>query len=316
LQEEAEADYQQQFPDHFAAFADLAEEQLEEAPGWTDDAHNKQQQQQGMEVDVQEGAAAAASAAQARSAAAKSLLQGQLLQDIVQLHQQLFTSLAAQQLYHKLLSSATVEAAAAGIAATSPQQQQQQQQQDAAREKMFQLCFSLGHQLAAAQQGLLPAAVDRAVLPGLIMALALQHRSLNAAAAATAAAAGQQQQQQFDMQQPVVAEASLMQQPLSDLAQRLTHLLEEWPDHPLLLQLSAIVARLLLLPLTVPLKQALTGLELLLARAQVWEETAAKHVTLKQQLTAIAGLATRWRKLELASWKGLLDRVQAKHAAG
>eukprot|EP00775_Hariotina_reticulata_P010385 gene10385-10543_t len=89
---------------------------------------------------------------------------------------------------------------------------------------------------------------------------------------------------------------------------------QQFPDH--FAAFADLADRLFGLPLTVPLKQALTGLELLLARAQVWEETAAKHVSLKQQLTSIAGLATRWRKLELASWKGLLDRVQATHAAG
>jgi midasin len=48
----------------------------------------------------------------------------------------------------------------------------------------------------------------------------------------------------------------------------------------------------------------------------VWEETAAKHVSLKAQLSAVAAVATRWRRLELASWRGLLVRVAARHAAG
>jgi midasin len=267
--------------------------------------------------DEASAAAAAATAAQAKSAAAKSLLEGQLLQDVVSLHQQLFSALAVHRLQHQL---ATLPASAAGSAALAASNEQQQQLavDDAAREKAFKMCFSLGQQLVAAQQGLLPAAVDKLALPGSIMALALQHRALNTSAAATAAAAAgqQQQQQQLDMQQPFPEEAFLMQQPLSDMSRRLIQLLEEWPEHPLLLQLLAIVQRLLGLPLTVPLKQALTGLELLLARAQVWEETAAKHVSLKQQLAAVAGLATRWRKLELASWKGLLERVRARHAAG
>lgn len=65
-----------------------------------------------------------------------------------------------------------------------------------------------------------------------------------------------------------------------------------------------------------PLKAALTGLELLLARAQVWEESAAKHVSLAQQLEAVAALATRWRKLELAAWRNLLNTTRSRHAAG
>ena len=65
-----------------------------------------------------------------------------------------------------------------------------------------------------------------------------------------------------------------------------------------------------------PLKAALTGLELLLARAQVWEESAAKHVSLARQLEAVAALATRWRKLELAAWRNLLNTTRSRHAAG
>jgi len=49
---------------------------------------------------------------------------------------------------------------------------------------------------------------------------------------------------------------------------------------------------------------------------QVWEETAAKYVSVETELTAIAALATRWRRLELASWRGTLARVTAAHAAG
>ncbi len=48
----------------------------------------------------------------------------------------------------------------------------------------------------------------------------------------------------------------------------------------------------------------------------MWEETAAKHVTIKAQLAAIAGLATRWRRLELTSWRGTLAAVARTHAAG
>jgi len=49
---------------------------------------------------------------------------------------------------------------------------------------------------------------------------------------------------------------------------------------------------------------------------QVWEETAAKYVSVGAELAAVAGLATRWRRLELASWRGTLARVAAVHAAG
>ncbi len=45
---------------------------------------------------------------------------------------------------------------------------------------------------------------------------------------------------------------------------------------------------------------------------QVWEETAARHVSIKAELGALGALATRWRRLELGSWKGALKAVAVK----
>ena len=60
----------------------------------------------------------------------------------------------------------------------------------------------------------------------------------------------------------------------------------------------------------------MTGVELLLARAQLWQNTAAQHVSLQVQLAPLAGLAARWRRLELQAWHNLLDDARAHHAAG
>jgi midasin len=57
-------------------------------------------------------------------------------------------------------------------------------------------------------------------------------------------------------------------------------------------------------------------LELLLLRAQLWQETAARHVSLGAPLAPLAGLAARWRRLELAAWRRLLRRTAARAAAG
>lgn len=48
----------------------------------------------------------------------------------------------------------------------------------------------------------------------------------------------------------------------------------------------------------------------------MWEETAAKHVSLAAQLSQVAALASRWRQLELASWRGLLQRTVQRFAQG
>lgn len=58
------------------------------------------------------------------------------------------------------------------------------------------------------------------------------------------------------------------------------------------------------------------GLELLLARSQLWQETAARHVRLDDQLAPLAALAARWHQLELASWRLMLQRVVQREADG
>jgi hypothetical protein len=72
-----------------------------------------------------------------------------------------------------------------------------------------------------------------------------------------------------DLHAACVPEMSLLQAPVAAFEARVRALLTDYPDHPLLLQLRAVALRLLGLPLRAPLKTALTGLELLLSRAQV-----------------------------------------------
>jgi hypothetical protein len=64
------------------------------------------------------------------------------------------------------------------------------------------------------------------------------------------------------------------------------------------------------------LKAGLTGLELLLARSQLWEETAARHVSISVHLARLGQLAARWRRAELASWRTLLTSTSDRHARG
>ena len=47
-----------------------------------------------------------------------------------------------------------------------------------------------------------------------------------------------------DIQQACVEEAALLQGPVSAVKKRLQHLLQEWPEHPVLDQLLAICHRL------------------------------------------------------------------------
>eukprot|EP00850_Spirogloea_muscicola_P002909 SM000011S19087 [mRNA] locus=s11:783175:828718:+ [translate_table: standard] len=110
------------------------------------------------------------------------------------------------------------------------------------------------------------------------------------------------------------AELSLILKPLAALLQRVGSLLDEWPEHPILMQLVAISERVLGLPSNAPLMKALVGLELLVEKAQLWEANAANFVSLAAKLDEVSCIIMRWRKLELASWPLMLESMRRKHA--
>lgn len=107
--------------------------------------------------------------------------------------------------------------------------------------------------------------------------LCLEVESLSGTAAPTAAAAARSARSvasgtpavDIDIYAPCVAELALLHEPVGAVSRRVASLLADYPDHPVLQQLAAIATRLLGLSLHTPIKTALTGLELLLARAQV-----------------------------------------------
>lgn len=343
LQEESEADFKNLYPDHYATFSDIEGVIDDQPPGDDMDVDHKPAQQAGGEGEED----AAASEGQARSSAAKALLDGELLADIVRLHAATYTALAAA------ISRAGAAATGAGVTAKLPEGLHT----PVSTTDTFQLSYHLGTELLVAMGGGVDVAVDEHTLTGHLYRLCHEHARIAKAAAINAAAAVAEAEGRprkaratgriifeedgsdegvdkfhgmgllslfgaaegamgVDINAPCVEEAALLQEPVAAMARRLRELLEEFPDHPVLAQLAAICARCLSLPLTAPLKTALTGLELLLARAQVWEDTAAKYVSIKAQLTAVAALATRWRKLELACWRNTLKRTAVTHARG
>lgn len=74
---------------------------------------------------------------------------------------------------------------------------------------------------------------------------------------------------------------------------RINQLLQEFEVNPILNMLTEICDRLLNMDITASMKQALTGLELLLSNARIWESNAAKHVSLSAELEECANLARR-----------------------
>ncbi len=106
-------------------------------------------------------------------------------------------------------------------------------------------------------------------------------------------------------------EGRLMLEPLTGMDLRIVALLEEWPEHAILLQVQKCVRRMLSTSWNEPLMKLVTGLDYLVVHAQQWEQNAASHVSLEPHLGQVMLLILRWRKLELLSWPLILtSRVQ------
>ncbi|GFO05689.1 midasin, partial [Plakobranchus ocellatus] len=112
-----------------------------------------------------------------------------------------------------------------------------------------------------------------------------------------------------------VSEVLRCRRVLGSLLARVAQLQQEWPDHPTLLLLNQIMDRIFSFSVLSPVVKYLTGLELLLQKAQDWESNAASFVSLSPQLAEITAVIVEWRKLELSCWKNSLEREELKSKA-
>lgn len=280
-EEEAEEDLRKQFPDQFTAFEDLADPDDLMMDDVGEEYKLLQQQQQNRQRDQRENSSSSSSSA-AAAFSTKEYFLGEILHEVVSIHAEVF-----------------------GGATTALIQ---------SRSTAFIRSYELGMQLVELSGGCLSSQLDQVTATGHLYAAAARARELMAQGGANFSL--NDEKIEADINTPRPEEAVLVQTPLQSLRVRINTLLEEWPDHPVLMQLDAIATRIFSMPVNSSLKTLLTGLELLLARAQVWEETAAKHVTIAPELKAIAALATRWRRLELTGWRALLKRTIARSEAG
>jgi midasin (ATPase involved in ribosome maturation) len=109
--------------------------------------------------------------------------------------------------------------------------------------------------------------------------------------------------------EPNIAEAKLIELPLTQFMIRLRLLLNEYPEHPMLVQLVRITHRVSSIPSNSPVMKMLAGVELLLKKAEEYEKAAPRSLSISKQLTKLTLLVARWRKMELHSWpKALADR--------
>uniref|UniRef100_A0A9J8BXI4 Midasin n=1 Tax=Cyprinus carpio carpio TaxID=630221 RepID=A0A9J8BXI4_CYPCA len=113
---------------------------------------------------------------------------------------------------------------------------------------------------------------------------------------------------------PNMSQARICLPALEQLSKAVRQRLSDWPEHPALVQISMVIERILAFSLSSPLAKFLNGLEILLSKAQDWENNASRAVSLRNELEAITQLIIQWRKLELNCWSSSLDNAQKRHA--
>ncbi|OXB54358.1 hypothetical protein ASZ78_011040, partial [Callipepla squamata] len=114
-------------------------------------------------------------------------------------------------------------------------------------------------------------------------------------------------------QHPNIKQVRQCQPVLDNFAKEVNRLLQEWPEHPVLLQLLVVIDRIQSFPLSSPLSKFLNGLEILLAKAQDWEENASRALSLRKHLDLVTQLIIQWRRLELNCWSVSLDNIMKQH---
>lgn len=96
-------------------------------------------------------------------------------------------------------------------------------------------------------------------------------------------------------------------EPLQELINHIFKLIELFPENAILISLLRASQRLSQVSIYLPLSVLLPGLLLLLRKCQDWEIIAAKHVSLSNELSKLNKIVIDWRKIELNSYKLLLE---------
>ena len=112
---------------------------------------------------------------------------------------------------------------------------------------------------------------------------------------------------------PHPEEVMLAAEPLRKLFDRATEVLQQFPGNELLVQVCRVAARISELHTSTPVGKLLMTVQLLLVKAQEWEQYAAKHVSLHEEMGGLSVLIGRWRDLELKSWGQLLRCKEQKY---
>ncbi|KAM9782721.1 LOW QUALITY PROTEIN: midasin [Neosynchiropus ocellatus] len=113
--------------------------------------------------------------------------------------------------------------------------------------------------------------------------------------------------------QPNMSQSRLCLPVLEQLSGAVKQRLDDWPEHPALVQLTVVMERIMAFSLASPVARFLNGLEILLSKAQDWENNASRSVSLQKHLEPVTQLIIQWRKLELNCWSCSLDNAVKRH---
>lgn len=102
---------------------------------------------------------------------------------------------------------------------------------------------------------------------------------------------------------------------LERLRARATELLHTIPEQVQLQQLVERCDRIAMLDVASPVAKGLAAVELLLTHVDDWQTYASRDTSLQAHATELTNLVVEWRRLELHSWKTLLDDEAAREEA-
>ena len=299
----AQARFERMFPDHTKDFEDLLD-----APDALEASDKPQLSGKAAAEAAARRQAVEVAAAEIDSRAGRlraSIEDGEALRAVVCMHSAVFERLDSDG------------ASGAGDAATGVRPE----------EESFVAAYDAAARLLPLLDGFAPPALDAKVADGHIVRACLEHRRVLKGYYADADSGSSQPSKagKAGKKAPPLpsmdintdsnpSEAALLGPLVVAVQERAAELLEEFEEHAVLKQLCAICVRVADLPLSAPLAKLLTGAELLLSRAQMWEELAARHVSIYDRLKPIELLIKRWRTIELKSWPSLLDTREAAAA--
>ena len=99
------------------------------------------------------------------------------------------------------------------------------------------------------------------------------------------------------------------------LRSRLSSLIRDWPEQMVLQHLRSKCDIFLGLGLSSPLAKLLSALEQLLLQMEDWEMYANKENSLKSHQQSLTNIIIDWRRLELSSWRVLLESQEKAYAS-